>query len=101
MVFFLLNYIFKGCNSLLSIPDISKWNITFPETSSNPSFGYNSIKKNKSDSLSFEDIIKNYELSGETSSLLKNNDYNKSENNNLLDNSKNDNLEDYYDNFYK
>ena len=80
----------------MSIPDISKWNINFPEESDISSF--NSIKDVKTSSL----------LSGETYSNLfedlslpkDNNDAKLLENNNFLDNSKNEELDDYYNNFY-
>ena len=92
------NNIFRGCNSLLIIPDISKWNIRFNDDSSISSINYKFNKANITDSLSFEEIIKDYNLSENLFSLESNN--NNFENNDNLDYSRNKDLNDYYDNFY-
>ena len=90
-----INYIFKGCNSLLIIPDISKWNASDPEFFNDSAFNSISIsiKEIKSDSIISENIMENSDLYEDLSSLEDNNDENKGFINN-------ENLGDYYDNFY-
>ena len=92
-----INNIFKGCDSLLIIPDISKWNINIPpECISIPSFNSNSL------------VIKTYssnlseELPSMKNSINSDNNTTSPENDNTIDFSKNNNedLNDYYDNFY-
>ena len=100
-----LNNIFKGCNSLLIIPDFSKWNINIPNECINiPTFNSNSIsiKQVKSNSLlSEEDIIKLSNLHEDLSCLKDNNNIKSSENINSIDfSNNNEELNDYYDNFY-
>ena len=87
--------IFKGCNSLLIFPDISKWNISYSECFKFSSFNSNSIsiKEIKSDSIISEDIMENSNLSNDLFSLEDNNHENKGFSNN-------EELDDYYDNFY-
>jgi len=97
-----INDIFKGCESLLYHPDISKWNAKFSEfpnfTFSNPNSI--SIKEIKSDFLS-EDIIQSSNMLENSSSLRDNNDIKSLEAKNLIINSENENIKDYYyDNFY-
>ena len=95
-----INNIFKGCKSLLIIPDLSKWNIDFSKyfnISSSSDFCCEIIK---TDSLLSENIIKNYSLSELSSSSKSNNDIIPFDNNIFIDNSKDENLDDYYDNFY-
>ena len=90
-----INDIFKGCDSLLSIPDISKWNVEITEELHISSFNSNTIsfKDIKSDSIISKDNI-DYSYSA-------NNEENKSdEDNNSVDTSNNDDLDNYYDNFY-
>jgi len=84
-----INNIFKGCNSLLIIPDISKWNITLSEN--------NSIS---SSDISIKNLNSENSLISNLSSDFSLEDYNKSElskNNNSNDNS----IDEFYDNFYK
>jgi len=90
-----INNIFKGCKSLLVIPDISKWNISIPECFNTSSFNSNSIsiKEIKSDSIISEDIMINSGLSKDISSLKDINDKD-------FSNDKEQELSDYYDNFY-
>ena len=91
-----INNIFKGCNSLLIIPDISKWNVDIQEIPDVSSSNYNSIKIDKTDSISSEILYSSiYE---DISSLKDNKDMKLIENNNFMQ-SKNE-LDDYYDNFY-
>ena len=93
-----INNIFKGCNSLLIIPDISKWNISNPESVITPSLNSNSysfsIKEIKSDSILSENIMENAELSRNFSSFNYNN------NNENKGFSNDEELDNYYDNFY-
>ena len=95
-----INYIFKGCNSLLIPPDISKWNINFPENSGISSSNCNYNKEIKSNSISSEHLKYFNNLFEDISSLKSNND------NTLLENyiseeyQKNEEYNDYYDNFY-
>jgi len=90
-----INNIFKGCNSLLIIPDISKWNIIIPpECFSISSFNSNSIdiktySSNLSEDLSF---LKNRDNKDKTNTYENINSINFFNNN--------DELDDYYDNFY-
>ena len=94
-----INNIFKGCDSLLSIPDVSKWNINLPENSYPSSLNF--IKEIKNDSISSEEIIKNNpSLFEDLTSLKDNNSIKTFEPNNFPDNSTNQELNDYYDNFY-
>jgi len=87
------------------MPDISKWNIYFPEDPNCfSSFNFNSnsisIKEIKSDSLISGDIEDNSN-SHENSPSLENNNYNILSEDNIASNfSNNEKLEDYYDNFY-
>ena len=94
-----INNIFKGCESLLIIPDISKWNISKLECFNTSSFNSNSnsipIKENKSDSIISEEIMKNSDLSKDISSLEDINNNNKD-----FSNGEDQELSDYYDNFY-
>ena len=39
-----MSHMFSGCNSLISLPDLSKWNISNVEDMSNMFYGCNSIK---------------------------------------------------------
>ena len=94
-----INNIFRGCNSLLIIPDVSKWNINFSEISDFSSSSYIS-NKNYESSLKSEEFIDYSDLSQYSSSFKTNNDIILFEKNNLNDISKNEELEDYYDNFY-
>ena len=87
-----INNIFKGCNSLLIILDISKWNINITD--------WPNISSYKAESLISEDILKSFNLSQDSISLEGNNDFNQLKNNSK-DNSGNEELDDYYDNFYK
>ena len=91
-------FIFKGCNSLLIIPDISKWNI-INENINYSSFSSNSIsiKEIKSNSLLPEEYIIEYHNLYEDSQLLENPF---PDNKNSENFSKNNELDDYYDNFY-
>ena len=77
------------------IPDISKWNISNPECFKTLSFNSNSIsiKEIKSDSILSNDIMNNFDLSKDLSSL--NDNYNEN-----IDSSNDEELDDYYDNFY-
>jgi len=96
-----IDNIFKGCNSILIIPDISKWKIKIKEDLNFSSFisSQYSIKEFKSDSVISENK-KVYSNSSEDSSSLKgNNNINSVDNINLTDSSNNEEL-DYYDNFY-
>ena len=90
--------IFKGCNSLLIYPDISKWNISNPEFFKTVSFNSNSfsIKEIKSDSLILGDTMEKLNLSKDLSFLKDEN--NEKEENKLFSN--NEESDDYYDNFY-
>ena len=88
-----INDIFKGCNSLLIIPDISKWNINNPECFNISTLNSNSFKEIKSDSIISEDIMKDYNLSKHLSSSEGNSEENKGFSNN-------EELDDYYNNFY-
>ena len=96
-----INNIFKGCNSLLIIPDISKWNIDNPKVLNIPSSNTDSIsiKEIKSDSILSQDIIEPYNLP-EDSTSSKSIYERAPENNSSLDSSKNNELDDFYDNFY-
>ena len=87
-----LNNIFKGCNSLLIIPDISKWNINIPpECISIPSFNSNSIDIKKISSNLSEDLPS---MKDSDNTILP-------ENANTINFSNdNDDILDYYDNFY-
>ena len=92
--------IFQGCNSLLIIPDISKWNLDFSEfPKSNPSSSNISMRIVNSDSLLSEEYI-NLNIS-ENPNVINQNDINLIENNNDFGNSQKNDLENYYDNFYK
>ena len=95
-----INNIFKGCKSLLIIPDLSKWNIDFSKYFNISSSSDFSCEIIKTDSLLSENIIKNYSLSEHSSSSKINNDIISFDNNTYIDNSKDENLDDYYDNFY-
>ena len=90
-----INNIFKGCNSLLIIPDISKWNISITENFKTSSFNSNSIsiKEIKSDSIILENNLENSNLSKDFSSLKDDDNENKGFSND-------EELDDYYDNFY-
>ena len=83
----------------MSIPDISKWNINFSEESYISSF--NSIKKVETSSLLSGEIIKNSNLIEDLASPKDNNNIKSLDNNYFSDNSVNEELNDYYDNFYK
>ena len=90
------NYIFKGCDSLLIIPDISKWNINL--------FNWPNNLSDKTESTLSLDNLKSSDLSNDLLSFKENNDFNLFKNNisieNSIDNSGNEDLDDYYDNFY-
>ena len=88
-----VNNIFKGCNSLLIIPDISKWNINNPECFNISTLNSNSFKEIKSDSMISEEFMKNSDLCKDLSSLKDDDNENKGFSNN-------EELDDYYDNFY-
>ena len=89
-----INNIFKGCDSLLIIPDISKWSINFPKDMKISSSDTSSeiIETNKNDSYSSEDNLGYNNFSEDSSSLEVNN--------HIAAFSKNNENEDYYDNFY-
>ena len=96
-----INNIFKGCNSLLIIPDISKWRTNITKCINISSFNSNSIsiKEVKSKSIETENII-DY-LSEDSSSLKNKDNTNLPENINSIYCSNNtEDLDDYYDNFY-
>ena len=93
-----INFIFKGCDSLLSFPDISKWNINFPKETDISSS--NSIKEIKTSSLLSEEIVKNSNLLGDSSLSKDINDINSIETKDFSVDSKNEATDDYYDNFY-
>ena len=98
-----INNIFKGCNSLIIIPDISKWNIiNIPEDLKISSFSSNSIsiKEIKSDLKISEDNMKSSISPEDSSSLKDNKAINSFENINTTYFSNNEELADYYDNFY-
>ena len=95
-----INNIFKGFDSLLIVPNISKWNIDLSECLYSSSKNSISIKIIKSNSLySEKDIIKFSNLSEESPPLKSNNDAILFGNNDFKD-SKNEELDDYYNNFY-
>ena len=94
-----INNIFKQCNSLLIIPDISKWNINLTENINTSSIESIFIKTVNSDSLLSGNIVKYSNISEKSSSLKENNNIELFENNNYIG-SKNEELENYYDNFY-
>jgi len=79
-----------------------KWNINFDEEAYISSFNSNSIsiKEIKSESLLSEEIIKNSNILEDSSSSKDNNNIQSLETENYLDNSKNEEIDDYYDNFY-
>ena len=86
-----MNNIFKGCNSLLIIPDISKWNADISD-----------LLKNLSSQLKLES--NSSDLSKDYPSFQGSNAFSSSENNyndNSINISGNEKLDDYYDNFYK
>ena len=89
------NNIFKGCNSLLTIPDISKWNINLSECFNSLLSSSYSIRTIKTDSIISENTIKS-----SNSSSFNNNNILLVENNISLLNSKTEDLDDYYENFY-
>ena len=90
-----INNIFKGCNSLLIIPDISKWNVEFQEFSDVSSSSCNSFEIEKIDSISSEILYSS--IHEDIPSLKDNKDMKKIENNNFIENNE---LDDFYDNFY-
>ena len=95
---------FKGCNSLLSIPDVSKWNINISKELNIFSFNSDllSIKSIKSDSVISDNMMKNFILPKDSFSFKNNNDSKSFENEiiTITDDSKNEELYDYYENFY-
>ena len=97
-----MNKIFKGCNSLLFIPDITKWYLNIPEDFNISSFNSNSlsIKQKKSDSIISENMREYFNSSKVSSSLKANNDIKSFENIDNQDFSKNNELDEFYDNFY-
>ena len=84
-----IKYIFKGCNSLLLFPDISKWNIYLTESFNSSSSSNISIKTGKRDSELSKSFIESSSKSENLSSLKDNNEIESPENNN-----------DFYENFY-
>ena len=94
------NNIFRGCTSLLIIPNISKWNINLPECFDSSLGSIYSIKPVKTDSVISENIIQSSNLSNNSSPSKYINNILLDENNYNLLNSKNEDLDDYYENFY-
>jgi len=83
------------------MPDISKWNAIIPEIKISSSLNSNSIsiKEIKSDSIFEEEIIENIN-SSKNSSPSESDKYNYSVKN-IIYTSNDENLDDYYDNFYE
>ena len=97
-----VNYFFKGCKSLLFPPDISNWNAKFIEDFNISSFNSNSIsiKEVKNDSIISQDISENYDIIEDSFSSNDNNDTKSFKSSDYIDKPENDELNDYYDNFY-
>ena len=95
-----MNNIFKGCASLLIIPDVSKWNINLSEFSNITSSNYNSIKIVETNSLLSENIEEYSNLNENSTSLKGNTDIKLFDEYNFRD-SQNEELDEYYENFYK
>jgi len=95
-----INNIFKGCKSLLIVPNISKWNTNISEINISSSLNSSSlsIKLIKSDSL-ISGEIENLNSPKDSSSSENNKDKNPIENINNI--STNEELDDYYENFYQ
>ena len=90
-----INNIFKGCDSLLIIPDISKWKANISDLLKNISHKIESQLELESNS---SDLSKDYPpFQGSNAFSSSENNYN----DNSINNSGNEELDDYYDNFYK
>ena len=94
-----INNIFKGCNSLIIIPDISKWKISITDWSNFSDISYDNYYYNKTDLLLSKDILKYSDFTKDSILSYDNEDFSSIEN--KIDNSGNEELDDYYDNFYK
>ena len=100
-----INYIFKGCNSLLIFPNISKWNVNISEEPNISSFNSNSIsnKTIKSDTIMSDDIIIDSNSFKDLYSLKDHNDNKSFEKIITIEfpyNNESNELNEYYDTFY-
>jgi len=94
-----INNIFKGCDSLLIYPNISKWNINISETSDISSSSYNFIKTLKTNTLLSEDI--EYSNLSDNLNEVKNYcNYIKLNEDSIFNDNSNNELNDFYENFY-
>ena len=110
-----LNCIFENCSLLtfipniskwkfnykikIIIPDISKWKISITDWSNFSDISYDNYYYNKKDSFLSRDFLKSSDFTKD--SILSNDNEDFSSIENKKDNSGNEELDDYYDNFYK
>ena len=95
-----INSIFVDCSSLIDIPDISKWNINInkkndskPQNQFYQSSYFSSLISKKESSFNSKELISEGNDSSEEINIIQ--EYIQNEDN------FNENLEDYYDNFYE